>query len=149
MEADRYRMTRRAPALAVALAAAIWAAPASAAGQRVQVTGEVVDTWCTVTGIMFGKGTAHHQCAVWCAIGGIPVSLRDKDGNFYMILRLEEQEDNAANPRIARFQSHEVTVDGELVARDGVNYLFVTKIADDKGVVNLTHDEYGIEPFGN
>jgi hypothetical protein len=140
--------------MTAALGAALWAASgpaaqAAPAGKRVQVTGEIVDTWCTVTGIMFGKGTAHHQCAVWCAIGGIPVSLRDKDGNFFMILRLEEQEDNAANPRIARFQSHEATVDGELVARDGVNYLFVTKIADDKGVVNLTHDEYGIEPFGN
>lgn len=139
----------RSAAVAILLAVGCGGASAAPAGKRVTVTGEIIDTWCSVTGIMFGKGTAHHQCAVWCAIGGIPVSLRDKDGNVYMILRLEEQEDNAANPRIARFQSHEATVDGELVARDGVNYLFVTRIADDKGVVNLTHDEYGIEPFGN
>jgi len=31
---------------------------------------------------------------------------------------------------------------------DGVNYLLVDRVADDKGVVNLTHDEYGIVPFG-
>ena len=37
----------------------------------------------------------------------------------------------------------------ELVERDGVKYLLVTKVADDKGVINLTHEEYGVQPFGN
>ena len=50
-------------------------AHAAATGKRVTVTGEIVDTWCYVTEIMYGLGTAHHQCAVWCAIGGIPVSV--------------------------------------------------------------------------
>ena len=123
-------------------------AQAPARGQRVQVTGEFVDTWCNVSGLMFGLGTAHHQCAVWCALGGIPVSIRDKDGALYFILRLEEDEANAANPRIARFQTHQVTVDGELIERDGVRYLIITTIADDKGVVNMTHAEHGVQPFG-
>jgi hypothetical protein len=121
---------------------------AEAAGKRVTVTGELVDTWCAVSGIMFGYGSAHHQCAVWCAIGGIPVSISDKEGKTYMILRLEAETDNAANPAIARFQTHEVTVDGDLVERDGVRYLFVTKIADSKGIVTLNQDEYGVIPFG-
>jgi len=121
----------------------------AAAGRRVQVTGEVVDTWCAVTGIMFAYGTAHHQCAVWCAIGGIPVSIKDAAGNFYLVLRIEEDDTNVASPRLVTIQSHEVTVDGELVERDGVKYLLVTKVADDKGVINLTHEEYGVQPFGN
>ena len=37
----------------------------------------------------------------------------------------------------------------ELVERDGVKYIFVTKVLDDQGVVNLTHEENGIQPFGN
>lgn len=118
-------------------------------GQRVRVSGELVDTWCNVSGLMFGLGTAHHQCAVWCTLGGIPVSIRDKAGNFYLILRIEEDEQSVSNPRIARIQSHEVEVDGELIERDGVKYLFITKVADDKGVINLTHAEHGIQPFGN
>lgn len=122
---------------------------AHAEPKLVHVTGEVADTWCSVTGIMFAAGTAHHQCAVWCAVGGIPVSIKDKDGNYYMVLRIEEDERNVANPRIVKIQSHEVTVDGELVERDGVKYLFVTKVADDKGIVDLTHGDYGIVPFGN
>lgn len=136
-----------APALLLALAPA--AAVAAEPGQRVRVSGELVDTWCNVSGLMFGLGTAHHQCAVWCTLGGIPVSIRDKTGNFYLILRIEEDEQSVSNPRIAKIQSHEVEVDGELIERDGVKYLFVTKVADDKGVINLTHAEHGIQPFGN
>ncbi len=28
-------------------------------------------------------------------------------------------------------------------------YLIVTQVADDQGIVNLTHDEYGVQPFGD
>ncbi len=118
------------------------------AAQRVQVTGEIVDTWCAITGIMYGFGTAHHQCAVWCAVGGIPVSIRDDAGNYYMVLKLEGDDRSVANPRIVDIQTHRVTVDGTLVERDGVRYLLVDAVADDRGIVNLTHEEYGIQPFG-
>lgn len=116
--------------------------------ERVRVTGEIVDTWCAVTSIMYGFGTAHHKCAVWCALGGIPVSIRDADGNYYMILKLEDDDTSVANPRIVTIQTHRVTVDGTLFRRDGVNYLLVDAVADDDGIVNLTHEEYGIQPFG-
>lgn len=115
----------------------------------VRVSGELVDTWCNVSGLMYGLGTAHHQCAIWCALGGIPVSIRDKDGNFYLILKVEADTENAANPRMARIQTHEVVVDGDLIVQDGVNYLLISKVADDKGIINMTQDEYGIQPFGN
>ena len=72
----------QAAALVVATALAATAAAAAVAGpKRVTVTGELIDTWCYVTEIMYGLGTAHHQCALWCAIGGIPVSIRDDDDN--------------------------------------------------------------------
>ena len=54
-----------------------------------------------------------------------------------------------ANPKIVTIQTHKVTVDGDLYVRDGVNYLVVNQVADDAGVVNLTHEEYGIQPFGD
>jgi hypothetical protein len=133
---------------AVGLGALLCSPAPSHAASRVTITGEVVDTWCSVAGIMFGYGTAHHQCAVWCAIGGIPVSIHGDDGKTYMVLRIEEDDVTVANPRIVRIQTHKVTVDGDLVQRDGVNYLIVSKVADDKGIVNLTQDEYGVQPFG-
>lgn len=124
--------------------------PARAAepSSRVRVTGELVDTWCAVSGIMYAYGSAHHQCAVWCAVGGIPVSLRAEDGTLYMVLRLEVEASAVAGPRLVTIASHQVTAEGDLLRRDGVNYLLVDQVADDKGVVNLTHDEYGIVPFG-
>ena len=118
------------------------------AAERVRVTGEVVDSWCTISGIMYAFGTAHHQCATWCAVGSIPVSVRTSDGKFYMVLRIEGDTTSVANPRVLTLQSHEVTVDGDLYERDGVNYLLVDQVADDKGVINLTHAEHGIQPFG-
>jgi hypothetical protein len=117
-------------------------------GTIVTISGEVVDTWCNVSGLMFALGTAHHQCAVWCTLGGIPVSIRDRDGNFYLLLKIEDDDRSVASPRLARFQSHEVTVKGELLERDGVKYLLVNQVADEKGVINMTHAEHGIQPFG-
>lgn len=142
-------MQARFLAAAAIAAALVMPPPASAAGQRVKVTGELVDTWCAVTGIMFALGTAHHQCAVWCAVGGIPISIRDAKGEFYMILRVGDDDMTVANPRMVRIQSHEVTVDGDLLERDGVKYLLVEAVADDKGVVNLTHEANGVQPFGH
>ena len=51
---------------------AVAAAPALAAPEKVTVTGEMIDTWCYLSGVMGGAeavvGTAHHACAMWCAI---------------------------------------------------------------------------------
>jgi hypothetical protein len=120
----------------------------AAAAERVRVTGELVDTWCSISGVMYAYGTAHHQCAVWCAVGGIPVSVRADDGTTYMVLRIDGDAGSVANPKLVTIQGHRVTVDGDLHARDGVNYLLVDKVATDEGIVNLTHDEHGIVPFG-
>ena len=51
-------------AVAVLLAAAP-VSQASAAAKRVTVSGEIIDTWCYVTEIMYGLGTAHHPCTGW------------------------------------------------------------------------------------
>ena len=134
--------------LLLALAAILPTAAPAMAAERVHVTGEVIDTWCAMSGIMYGYGTAHHQCAVWCAVGGIPVSIKAPDGTFYMVLRLDGDDTSVANPRLVDIQTHEVTVDGDLYRRDGVNYLLVDEVASDGGIVNLTHEEYGIVPFG-
>ena len=132
------------------VAGLVWAiAPAhAAAGKSVQVSGEIIDTWCYVTEIMYALGTAHHKCAVWCAAGGIPVSIKGSGDKVYMVLKIEGDDTSVANTKVLKIQSHQVTVNGDLYERDGVNYLIVHQVADDKGVVNLTHEDYGIQPFG-
>lgn len=120
-------------------------APHAAGPQRVTLSGELIDTWCYTSGIMYAEGTAHHRCAVWCAVGGIPVSLLAEDGNIYTILKIEEDTTNVANPRLMHLQTHKVTVDGDLFQRDGVNYLLISQVVDDHGIVNFTHKERGIQ----
>lgn len=141
----RFRFLALAAAAMISLAAHTAEA---ATAKRIQVTGEIIDTWCHVTEIMYAQGTAHHKCAVWCALGGIPVSILAEDGTVYMILKLDGDDNSVASPKIVKIQTHKVSVDGDLYERDGVNYLVVNTVADDKGVVNLTHEDYGIQPFG-
>jgi hypothetical protein len=133
----RVRMTLLRSLIPVIALALCWVQPALA--DRVKVSGEVVDTWCSLTGIMFAAGSAHHQCAVWCAVGGIPVSIKTADGAYYVVLRIADDSDSATSDTFVKIQSHEVTVDGELLERDGVKYLLVSSVLDDKGIV----------PFGN
>ncbi len=120
----------------------------AATPERVTITGEVIDTWCYITEVMFAEGSAHHQCAIWCAVGGIPVSILGDDGQVYMVLRVEDDDTSVAAPSVLRIQSHHITVIGDLYRRDGTNYILVTSVEDDQGVVNLTHDEWGVVPFG-
>lgn len=135
-------------AIAALLGAAV-AAPATAAqAKRVKLTGEIIDSWCYITEIMFAEGTAHHQCAVWCAAGGIPVGILGEDGKVYMVLKLGRDATSVANPAILRIQTHRVTVDGDVYVRDGINYIVVNEVVDDSGIVNLTHEDYGIQPGG-
>jgi len=110
------------------------------------VTGEIIDSWCYITKITYAQRSAHHRCAIWCAVVGIPVSLAGKDGNTYMILKVEGDPQNVANPSVLKIQSHEVSVEGDLYERDGVKYLFGTQLHDYKGVINLTHKEHGVQP---
>jgi hypothetical protein len=65
-----------------------------------------------------------------------------------VILKVEDDDKSVANPGIVRIQTHMVTAEGDLYERDGVRHLIVTQVADDQGIVNLTDDEYGIQPFG-
>ena len=140
-----------AVALALTLGVALTAATAQAATsktKRVSVTGEIVDTGYSVTMIMFAEGSGHYQCAVWCAAGSILVSVKDEDDNYYVVLKVEGEDTNLASPSILRIQAHQVTVEGDLIERDGVKYLLVTQVANDDGIVNLSHEDVGIQPFG-
>lgn len=135
--------------MGAALVCAGLAAPALAATpQRVQVTGEVIDTWCYLSDIMIGEGTTHHQCAVWCAAGGVPVGILGDDGAVYVVLKVGDDSTNVANPAILEMQTHRVTVNGDLYERDGIRYLLIDEVVEDAGIVNVNHEDFGIQPFG-
>ena len=124
---------------------------ASGTGERVTLKGELMDTWCYVSQVMGPPqvvvGTSHHVCAVWCAAGGIPVGLLDHEsGEIYMILSVEGDGVGVANEKLLDIQSHEISVTGTVFELDGLNYLTIEEINEDHGIVNLTHEQFGIIP---
>lgn len=129
----------------------ILALPAAAAeGERITVTGEIIDTWCYYSGVMGGPdavvGTAHHTCALWCSAGGIPVGILAEDGTVYTVLKIGDDDTSAGGDTALSLASHTVTADGIHYARDGLNYIVVSKVVEDLGIVNKTHEDYGPVP---
>lgn len=119
-------------------------------GEDVEIKGEVIDTWCALSGVMGGidavSGSAHHTCALWCAAGGIPVGVLTEDGTIYMVLKLENSEVLEQTDAIMEIQSDVITAKGKHYLRDGVNYLIVEKIVANDGITNLNHVDYGAVP---
>jgi hypothetical protein len=122
----------------------------AAEGERIQVTGEIIDTWCYYSGVMGGPdavvGSAHHTCALWCSAGGIPVGLLAEDGTVYMILKIEQDASSAGGNTQLSLAAHTVTADGMLYERDGLNYLVVNEVVADLDIQSRTHDDYGTVP---
>ena len=131
-------------------AMALGAAAPACAAERVKVTGEVMDTWCYLSGVMGGQdavvGTSHHTCALWCAAGGIPVGLLGEDGTLYLVLKLDGRGTADGGESVLSIQSHKVTADGQLYQRDGFNYLIVDKVVANAGIINETHKQFGFVP---
>lgn len=130
------------------------ALPAAAAseGERIQVKGEIIDTWCYYSGVMGGPdavvGTAHHTCALWCSAGGIPVGLLAEDGTVYMVLKINDDPQLAGGDTALKLASNTIEADGIKHVRDGINYLIVENVISDLGITNLNHEDYGpVPPF--
>ncbi len=134
-----------------ALAALAVATPLHAAeGERIQVTGEIIDTWCYFSGVMGGPdaviGTAHHACALWCSAGGIPVGLLAEDGTVYMVLKIEGSAASAGGDTQLKLASHVITADGLVYERDGLKYLVVEDVVADLDIQVENHLDYGTVP---
>jgi hypothetical protein len=125
-------------------------AATAAEGERIQIKGEIIDTWCYYSGVMGPPdavtGTAHHTCALWCSAGGIPVGLLGEDGEVYMVLKIEGDDQSASGDTQLKLASHEITADGMLYKRDGLNYLVVESVVTDYGITNHNHDDWGVTP---
>jgi hypothetical protein len=110
----------------------------------------MIDTWCYFSGVMGGPdavvGTAHHTCALWCAAGGIPVGLLADDGTVYMVIKWQGSGDVATGDTLLKVASRRLTADGVHYKRDGIDYLLVEEVVADEGIVNETHNDFGVVP---
>lgn len=133
------------------MAAFLWGQSALAATDAtVTLEGELIDSFCYLSGVMGGPdatvGTAHHHCALWCAAGGVPVGLLTGDGKIYLVLGEGGDTTSVTTPGLFESQSHTITVEGRTFERDGMNYVVITKLVNDAGIPNHTHDDYGPIP---
>ena len=126
------------------------AAPAFSDGELVTIRGEVIDTWCYFSGVMGGpdavQGTAHHTCAIWCSAGGIPVGLLWEDGTVYMILAINGDDQSASGQTQLELASYDITVEGNVFARDGLNYLVIDAVVENHCITNINHTDFGAIP---
>ncbi len=138
--------------LAIIAAIGGLALPAYAAnqGERIQVKGELIDTWCYFSGVMGGPdaviGSAHHTCALWCSAGGIPVGLLGEDGKVYMVLKIDGDDTSASGDTLLSLASHVIEADGLFYERDGLNYIVVENVVSNDGIAYRNHEDYGPVP---
>jgi hypothetical protein len=91
----------------------------------VQVTGEVIDTFCYAA--MGAKGTGHKQCGIDCAKKGIPVGLLEKGSEKVHIL-LPNKDKTALPDDVVNKMGETVTVTGHPYTKGGVAFLTVESV---------------------
>ena len=143
----RFKM---AAVLATGLGTFATIAAAGSDGEKMTVTGEMIDTWCYYSGVMGGPdavvGSAHHTCALWCSAGGIPVGILTDDGTVYMVLRIGDDSTSNGGDAAFAMASDVVTVEGTVYRRDGINYITVDTVVDNAGIQNVNHPDFGNVP---
>jgi hypothetical protein len=91
----------------------------------VNVTGEVIDTFCYTA--MGAKGTSHKQCGIDCAKKGIPVGLLEKGTEKIHIL-LPTKDKTALPDEVVNKMGETVTVTGHPYSKGGVAFLTVESV---------------------
>jgi hypothetical protein len=93
-------------------------------GERVTVTGEVVEMWCYLEA--GDRGPAKKACATACAKAGNPIALIDAKGNLYVAAGLKAHQ--PAQELLPDKMSEQVTVTGTLVKNAGVQMIYIETV---------------------
>jgi hypothetical protein len=93
-------------------------------GDRITVTGEVVDMWCYLEG--GDRGPAKKACATTCAKAGNPIGILDAKGSLYVAAGLKDHQ--PAHTLLIDKMSTDVTVTGTLVRKGGVQMIYVDTV---------------------
>ena len=90
-------------------------------GERVTVTGEVVEMWCYLEA--GDRGPAKQACATACAKAGNPIALVDDKGQLYILAGLKSHQ--PAQELLLDKMSARVTVTGTLVRNANVQMVYI------------------------
>ena len=95
------------------------------AAETVQVTGEIVDTYCYA--LMGAKGPSHRQCAIDCIKKGIPAGLLEEGTNKVYIL-LPNKDKSPLPEAVIKKVAEKVTITGKVYTSGGTQFLTVESI---------------------
>ncbi len=93
-------------------------------GERVTVTGEVVEMWCYLEA--GDRGAAKKACATACAKAGNPIALVDDKGELYLLAGLKSHQ--PAQELLLDKLSERVTVTGTLVKNPNARMIYIESV---------------------
>src|SRR5215211_1793070 len=93
-------------------------------GERVTVTGEVVEIWCYLEA--GDRGAAKKACATACAKAGNPIALVDDKGQLYLLAGLKSHQ--PAHELLLDKMSERVTVTGTLVKNANAQMIYIESV---------------------
>jgi len=102
---------------------------ASAAGKKMTVTGDVLDSACLFTQDLHKP--ISNQCALECAAGGSPLVILGRDGVVYWPIdnKIPAQ---GQNHRLIKFAGQSVKMSGEVFERGGSRAIVIATIEETK-----------------
>jgi hypothetical protein len=93
-------------------------------GDKVTITGEVVDTWCYLEGD--DHGAAHRACATTCAKAGNAIAILDSKGTLYLTAGMKDHQ--PARDVLIERMGQNVAATGTLVKKGGLQMLYVESV---------------------
>jgi hypothetical protein len=93
-------------------------------GERVTVTGEVVEMWCYLEA--GDRGAAKKACATACAKAGNPIALVDDTGQLFVLAGLKSHQ--PAQELLLGKMSERVTVTGTLVKNPNAQMIYIDTV---------------------
>ena len=93
-------------------------------GERITVTGEVVEMWCYLEA--GDRGAAKKACATACAKAGNPIALIDDKGQLFVLAGLKSHQ--PAQELLLDKMSERVTLTGTLVKNPHAQMIYIESV---------------------
>ena len=100
------------------------AEPGESGGTEMELSGQVIDVNCHVTGM---AALAHKQCARACAKAGVPLAILGQDGNIY--IPVSSKPGDPQNSRLLEFAEARVKVKGIHRFAKGLHTIEIRSVA--------------------
>jgi len=94
---------------------------------KVDLTGEVVDSWCFSSGVMGpGRGPRHKACGLACAMGGVTLGIVDDNNILYIAAK--HQGYSGCKELLTPFMAQRVHIKGWLAESGGCKLLKIASV---------------------